>query len=637
MLKSSNTVFYILLIIGVIGISGYSNGQADDYFFPIRPGQQNFLSGTMGELRSSHFHAGIDIKTGGVEGLPVYAAQDGYISRIKISGGGYGNVLYVAHPKFGTTTVYGHLQQFGEEIAKYVRKEQYRTEKFAIELFPASHDFPVKKGDIIALSGNSGSSGGPHLHFEIRDSYQRPLNPLKQGFSEIRDNIPPTVRKVALKTLNKDSRIDGQFGTFQYSPFLSQKTYKLSKPIEVFGEIGIMVMAHDRLNGASNKNGLSSLTLEVDGQPVMGIEIDKIPFSKGREILVYRDNELRETYNRSFQKLYIDDGNELDFYTLNVRDGKLSIRDGQSHEVRIILKDASSNSSEVRFTLNGSLEAPDTTFVTSRFKPTQYRVMDNTLVFMTRSKESTDLPAKIIANRIAHKILPAYTVNQHDVYLWDLRKGLPDSILIDSIMIKPLLEMMVPSKSRFNYYKRHMDVYFSSPSLFDTIYLKTDYMPDLDAKNEYFELGDPSIPLRKHLKVILRPTNPYPYRDKTSVYHTSNFRNFTYQGGQWKGNNIEFRTRNFGKFTLLTDTIPPKVKIIEQNRARFRCYISDDLSGISNFELEINGKWVLLNYDPKRKYCWSEKLDGSKPFKGDLKLTVTDHVNNVHTYISNIK
>ncbi len=617
-------------------LSGASHAQEEGYYFPIRPGEQNFLSGSAGELRSTHFHGGIDIKTGGVEGLPVYAAQEGYISRIKVSGSGYGNVIYIAHPKLGTTTVYGHLQQFKDPMAQFVKEEQYRRKRFEVELFPSKTQFIVKKGDVVALSGNSGSSGGPHLHFEIRDQYQRPLNPLKYNFSEIHDNIPPTIEKIALKTLNKGSRIDGQFGIFTYTPYLDGNTYRISTPIEVYGDIGIMVLAHDKLNGASNKNGLSSLSLEIDGNQRLAVEIDQIPFSQTREILAYRDNEMQEVYNQSFQKLYIDDGNDLKIYEGDIGGGVFSVHDETSHEARIILDDAYGNSAEVLFQLQGRIPNKDTMLITSRFKPTQYRILDNTLVFMSKSEDQSSATATVIANRIAYRIRPDYAINQQEVYLWDLRKGLPDSIVFENETLKPQIDMMVPSERSFSFFQRYMDLYFGAKSLFDTAYLKTEYLPELDPEREYFEIGTDMYPLNKSVRVILKPIRTYGNPRKTSVYGTGDFKSFVYYGGTWQGNHIEFNTRNFGMFTLLTDSIPPAIRVIEQNQERFRCYISDDLSGINDFELNIDGKWVLLNYDPKRKYCWTDKLDRSKPFKGELELKVTDNVNNVGVYMSNI-
>ena len=162
-MKSNRLVTVIILIFSYCSLQA-QNGGDNYYLFPIKPGKKNFLSGTMGELRSNHFHSGIDIKTDGVEGLPVYAAADGHIARIKIAHGGYGNALYMLHPN-GTTTVYAHLREFKGKLGEYIRNAQYKKESFTIELFPSKGQFSYKKGDILAYSGNSGSSSGAHLHF----------------------------------------------------------------------------------------------------------------------------------------------------------------------------------------------------------------------------------------------------------------------------------------------------------------------------------------------------------------------------------------------------------------------------------------------------------------------------------------
>ena len=152
------------------------------------------LSGTFGELRGNHFHAGIDIKTKGAEGKNIYAIEKGYISRIKISTFGYGKAIYIKHPD-GKTSVYGHLQKLSTKIANIVNKEHYKKESFELDFFPAKYAIKIEKGEIIALSGNSGGSGGPHLHFEIRDTETgHPINPLQFGF-EVDDVIPPTLNK----------------------------------------------------------------------------------------------------------------------------------------------------------------------------------------------------------------------------------------------------------------------------------------------------------------------------------------------------------------------------------------------------------------------------------------------------------
>jgi murein DD-endopeptidase MepM/ murein hydrolase activator NlpD len=154
------------------------------------------LAGTFGELRTNHFHSGLDIKTQQREGLNVYAAADGYVSRIKISEFGYGKAIYITHPN-GYTTVYGHLQSFAPKLETYIKACQYQKETYEIEVFPTADELKVSQGEIIAYSGNTGGSGGPHLHFEIRDKEERPMNPMLFGI-DIQDSKVPTVSDVYL-------------------------------------------------------------------------------------------------------------------------------------------------------------------------------------------------------------------------------------------------------------------------------------------------------------------------------------------------------------------------------------------------------------------------------------------------------
>jgi len=167
------------------------------------------LSANFGELRIDHFHSGIDIKTQGVTGQEIVSASFGYIYRIGVSPGGFGKALYIKHPS-GYSTVYGHLDRFTPEIDEYVKERQYEKKSFLVTLYPPKEKFTVKQGDLIAYSGNSGSSGGPHLHYEIRRSEnEKPVNPLVFDFG-IRDNIDPVIEKLFIYPVNIQTSINGQ-------------------------------------------------------------------------------------------------------------------------------------------------------------------------------------------------------------------------------------------------------------------------------------------------------------------------------------------------------------------------------------------------------------------------------------------
>lgn len=634
-MKLNRAGIIVLLLIDAI-VSDIC-AQENPYMFPVNPDRQNYLSGTMGELRGSHFHAGMDIKTGGATGLKIYAAADGYISRVKVDGGGYGNALYIAHPHLGTTTVYGHLKKFNKEIADYVIAVQYKRKKFSVNLYPEANKFKVKKGDIIAFSGNSGSSGGPHLHFEIRDKNQNPVNPLDFNFSEIKDNINPTVQKIGLKAMNKDSRVSDQFGFFEFTPSRINNEYIVSKTISVHGEIGIFFMGYDRLNNASNKNGIPHIKVKIDDELIIDILIDKIPFSKTRQILCYQDYEIKTKTKKVFQKLFIDDGNELDIYETNANKGILNITDTLIHNIEIELEDAYKNISVLKFKVKGTKLQVAAINDAKNFKPFRQRIIDNTLLFMDKKAEHNGFFANVYTNRMSYEISSSYYVNDYSVYLWDLRIGTPDSIELCGKMIYPGVEMIVPSESDFQYFKSEFDLHFYKKSLFDTLYLKTDYIDELASDREYFEVSEDIYPLKSNMKIILKPKRSYENKDKISAYYTTDLTDFSFQGGDWVNDYFELKTRTLGKYTLLKDTVPPKIKIVQQNSNYIRCYITDDLSGIKDFELFVDDQWVLMNYDPKRNYIWSEKLDPSTPFVGNIELRVRDNVNNENIYSTTLK
>jgi murein DD-endopeptidase MepM/ murein hydrolase activator NlpD len=228
---------------------------AEKYLYPINPGLPGSLAGTMGELRSTHFHSGIDIRTDNIIGLPVLASKSGFISRVTVSPSGYGNVMYITHPD-GNTTLYAHLDRFSGPVADYILQEQYRRKTATVDLYFRDNQFAVKRGDTVALSGNSGSSSGPHLHFDIRDPNNYALDPLLvESFSEITDNLPPAVEKIALKTLDINSRINDKFGRFEFYAQRVGNNFILPVPILASGNIGVEILAKDKLAAKSKFYG----------------------------------------------------------------------------------------------------------------------------------------------------------------------------------------------------------------------------------------------------------------------------------------------------------------------------------------------------------------------------------------------
>ena len=283
---------------------------------------------------------------------PYSATAPGYVSRIKVSTGGYGNALYVQHPN-GTTSVYAHLHEYNEDIQRYVKKAQYQKKSFTIELFPGKNELSVKRGEVLGKAGNSGSSGGPHLHFEIRDANQRPIDPLQYNFKEIVDRVAPYVRKISLTTLDLDSRINGQFGRFEFAVTQRGDQYTIDEPIDVRGTIGVEIAAYDKSTGVRNIYGVKRTELRMDGEAQYVCEIDRFSFAQAKNIHVHTNYEERYRQNRTFYKLYVDDGNDFSFYTTNDQRGALTIRDAEAHPVSIALTDINGNEAVAKFTLQG--------------------------------------------------------------------------------------------------------------------------------------------------------------------------------------------------------------------------------------------------------------------------------------------
>ncbi|MFP4291918.1 MAG: M23 family metallopeptidase [Cyclobacteriaceae bacterium] len=626
------TLFLSLLLVFSVFVS--AKVEKDYYIFPVNPGKRNYLSGNFCELRSSHMHAGLDIKVGGVVGAPVHAAADGYVSRIKISWGGYGNALYLQHPN-GTTTVYAHLDEFSDKITKYVREAQYRKKSFEIELFPGE-GMQVSQGEVIGKAGNSGSSGGPHLHFEIRDANQVPLDPLQYRFSEIVDNIPPYVRKVALVTLDKEARINGQFGRFEFTVHDRGSYYEVAEEIDVYGEIGIEVSAFDKADGVRNVYGVTASEMLLDGEPQFAYHTDKVSFSDTKNIHVHTNYEERYRQNRTFFKLFVDDGNDLPIYKTGSNKGKLLIRDEARHEVDIKLTDHYQNSTELKLSLRGKQPQPGeqlrVRYFSKPYSDKNYHLRGNVLQLFAPLQKSPEgmqagRPLTFYANRMSYDQAPDYLVNDVAVYLWDLRKGTPDSVKMAEQTQSLGIKMRVPSGNAFSFYQPEMDVYFSKYSLFDTLYLSTRYAEE--AGREIFGLHEDHTPLRGSVTIKLKPrVLPAGPKEKMSVYRISSSGKLAYEGGEWKGNDIQFSARSFGDFVLAADTLAPVITPLNVSTSQLKFKIEDQLSGIKAYDLYINGEWVLMHYDYKWKVIWTARDDRRVPLKGDFKLVVTDNAGN---------
>ncbi|SFR81105.1 M23 family metallopeptidase [Maribacter stanieri] len=310
------------------------------------------LAGTFGELRSNHFHSGVDIKTQQREGVPVNSIGDGTITRIKVSLWGYGKVLYIAHPN-GYTSVYGHLQKFSPSIEAYIKKLQYNKKSFEVEVFPDYGELKVSKGELIAYSGNTGGSAGPHLHFEIRSSIsEKPTNPLLYGM-DVADATNPILEKLFVYPLTDKSHVNNNYERTQVNFSKQNDGTYLADKVTALGEIGIGFIGFDRLDMAANKNGVYSVELSVNGKTYSLYDFESFSFGETRYINTLVDYEYYGRNRQRIQKSFKSAGNNLSIYKELYNNGKIDINEGLSYTAKLLIKDYAGNKVELNIPVDG--------------------------------------------------------------------------------------------------------------------------------------------------------------------------------------------------------------------------------------------------------------------------------------------
>jgi hypothetical protein len=346
------------------------------------------LSGSFGELRSNHFHSGLDIKTQQREGIPIYAPADGYVSRIKVAHYGYGKALYIKHPN-GYSTVYAHLQQYAGDIQAYIKEQQYKKESFEIELYPSADRLPVKKGDIIGYTGNSGSSGGPHLHYEIRDAASRPMNPMLFGIV-VPDHKKPLVNAVMAYPIGENAHINQQRDPIKLRLILQQDgSYKAEK-ITALGKIGFGVSTNDQLDGASNKNGVYTISSTYNGANVFNVRFEKFSFDETRYLNRYIDYGYYQNNRTRVQKLFRETNNPLSIIKEETDNGYVTVKDGFTSNYNISITDYKGNEVQIVIPIEGA-DLPDVKPKT--VNRTDDYIYANQATSITKGKFSLYIPA----------------------------------------------------------------------------------------------------------------------------------------------------------------------------------------------------------------------------------------------------
>lgn len=555
-MKIYRTLILLRILLCFISAHAQNKGYPKNYFIspldiPI------FLSGNFGELRSNHFHSGIDIKTQGVEGHKVYSVAEGYISRIKVSPWGYGNVLYVTHSN-GFTSVYAHLQKFNAKIAAYVKKAQYLNETWEIELFPKDSILWVAKGECIAFSGNTGSSAAPHLHFEIRETIsEQAINPLLFGF-DVKDNVPPVISKVAIYPLNEESFVNGKNAKMVLDVVLTNGAYSLKNntPIQVYGNIGIGISTYDRANEANNQNGTYYVEVTTNNQTTYSHALDKISFDETRAINSHIDYTYYTEKGQHIQKCFIEECNPLNIYTHYNEKGAVEAKTSSFSKIKCIAKDLNGNTSSLTFELVGNPEYKGKIEEKIAAKPSRYLKCNEPHTFM-QDEILVSFPANALYNDL-----------------------------------------------KFEYYKK------------DKVW---------GAVGAAYAIHNDYTPLHTPINISIKNSTLSPsLKEKAIIVRMDSKEKWQSIGGAWHGDYIAASSKCFGTFFIRIDTVPPVIEPINilsgKNMAKasgIQLTVKDNLSGLKSYKGYLNGKWILMEYQPKTGkviYYFDEKTVQGKNF-----------------------
>lgn len=552
----------LFLIFAFFVLSLQSQNQYPQNYFRSPIDFRILLSGTFGELRPDHFHMGIDIKTNGVEGANVYAVAEGYVSRIKLSAFGYGKSIYLTHPN-GYVTVYGHLSKLNDKLDAYVKEQQYKMESYEIDLYLKEGQFHFAKGEIIALSGNSGGSGGPHLHFEIRDERtQEPLNPLLFGL-DVKDYIRPLINSIRIYPVGKKP--------FNLDLSGWGENYRLKKgdTISLPKSFYLGINTIDKQNDTPNNNGVFEVALFFDTLKIYGNRQERLNFSTGRYINTFIDYAYYSEKKTRFQKSYTGSHNNLKIYNNLINNGLIQISDSLYHQIRYQVTDANGNKSILKF-------------------------------------------YAIAASNAKFAAIPQDTIKKA-VFYFDRKNSFEsDNFKLD-----------LPKNA-----------------LYDSLYFHFDVLPAaLGQYSPIYRIHKKEVPLQSFISLSIKlDSTPKLLKSKLLIARVEN-KNYSTYPIQWEDNRATASIRNFGDYTVIADTVQPKIKwintlenniITEGSKIKFN--IKDDLSGIETYKGYFNGEWVLFEYDAKNDLIFHSIEKKRLLDKNTVRIQVVDRVGNEHIF-----
>jgi hypothetical protein len=520
-----------------------------------------YLSGNFGELRNNHFHSGLDFKTQGRTGLPVHSVADGYVSRIVVSPWGFGRAVYITHPSLGLTTVYGHLENFSSKIDTYARNKQYANEQFNLDISLNPDELPVTRGEVIALSGNAGSSGGPHLHMDVRDSATgETLDPMPYFKQYLADTVSPEVRSISLYPISGKGVVNNKSSQSTILPSATQKRFS------AWGEVVPAIKAYDKMSGTTNIYGVKFLTLTVDGKPIYNRVIDRYDFKDTKAVNTLVDYSGVVNNGSWTMWTKVPDSEPLASLITTENNGIITIDEEREYPCEWILKDCHGNESRIAFTIVG---------------------------------ENADIP--------------------------NIRKS-GDRLSFNG-------------KNRI--VKDGVTVEFPENTFYEDIYMTISSTNNARYKSPIFTIGDKTIPISGEYSISIDiPDDTLADKNQYLMVRLNGTRatrvDATYKNGKLIGT-----PSSLGTFTVTTDTTAPTITPLQSARwgktgiVSFK--IGDNLSGVTKYRGEIDGKFALFELDGKSgKLTFvmdSERFNRSK--NHTVTLTVTDACGNSSNYKGN--
>jgi len=548
------------------------------------------LVSPFGGLRDNHFHSGMDLRTNQREGLPVFASADGYVSRIKIQSIGYGKAIYLDHPN-GYTTVYGHLQKYSGKIAEWIQNYQYKNQTFEFDYVFEKPVLLVKKGDTVGLSGNSGGSSGPHVHFEIRNTKsEKIINPALFGIIPF-DTLNPIIKNVFVYNfvpdgllLKQELKINHQIiiPTNIPNQFIYKKALEL--PAEMYG---FGIEAYDYIHNPTDEKGIYEYSLKSKNKLTFSHTLNEFAFDESKFINAHIDYPFYKAAKTRVQKCFVDDGNEFSTYQTNALKGKILVTKNTRDTLVFEVKDFNQNKFILLVPIVGVA-----------------RKMDKDKIDYLKSVKEKKVFYPLIKNTV--KI---------DGFLFELdSKSIYDTVFYDIFSIKQL-------------------------------------QPATNSK--IYKVYNPSATIHKAASIAIKPSSSaLKFKNKLLLaYYFNDEKDSRSAGGNFENGFVRGKASNFGYYFVTMDTIVPTIKQVFINTEEaigdslhFYFEIKDNFSGIDKYEGFLNGEWILLDFDAKSNILtyhfdkiWynlvaqnkDSKLKNTAIIKPEVLIRVTDKKGNM--------